>query len=58
MITKKEYTIYFTCKCNWNCNYCIMDTHNIKNEPKNILENINNIEDNLFVSISGGEPGL
>lgn len=57
-MNQKEYTIYFTFKCNWSCDYCIMDTHNIKNEPQNILENIRLIDNNSFVSISGGEPGL
>lgn len=53
----KEYTIYFTFKCNWDCDYCIMDTHN-QNEPQNIIENAKSINNNSFVSISGGEPGL
>lgn len=57
-MNRKEYTIYFTFKCNWSCDYCIMDTHNVKSEPQNILENIRTIDNNSFVSISGGEPGL
>ena len=51
-MNQKEYTIYFTFKCNWSCDYCIMDTHNIKTEPQNILENIRSIENNSLSSKS------
>ena len=53
----KTYSVYFTFRCNWKCDYCIMDTHNQK-EPENIIDKINRIEDYSNVSISGGEPGL
>ena len=53
----REYTLYLTFKCNWKCSYCITDTHN-QIEPQDIIEKIKDIENDSFVSISGGEPGL
>ena len=53
----REYTLYLTFKCNWKCSYCITDTHN-QIEPSSIIDKIKDIENDSFVSISGGEPGL
>lgn len=55
----KEYTLVITFKCNWNCNYCIVDTHN---QPEismdRIMKHIEGIDNNSFVSLQGGEPGM
>lgn len=53
-----EYCITVTYKCNWNCEYCVIDTHNAKEIGLSNLEDINNIKNGQKVSISGGEPGL
>ena len=54
---QKEFCLYITFKCNWSCDYCIMDTHNIK-EPENILDLVNNIPLNSKGCITAGEPGM
>lgn len=51
-----EYELIITYKCNWNCEYCCVDTHN-KKEPINIFKKICSIPDGAQVTLSGGEPG-
>jgi organic radical activating enzyme len=57
MSTQLDYELIITYKCNWNCSYCCVDTHN-RPEPINIFENINKIPNGSMITISGGEPGL
>jgi len=55
----KEYCIMLTHRCNWFCDFCVVDTHN---KPTitfdSIKEHLNSIEKGSMVSLSGGEPGL
>jgi len=53
-----EYCVNVTSKCNWDCEYCIVDTKN-KREPdfNKTKEIINKIPNNSLVMLSGGEPG-
>lgn len=52
-----EYELRITYKCNWDCEYCCVDTHN-QPEPDNIFNLIKKIPDNSPVTLSGGEPGV
>jgi organic radical activating enzyme len=54
---KKHYCLIITYECNWNCPYCIIDTHKRIINKEQVLKNINTIEDNSIITISGGEPG-
>lgn len=55
----KEYCIILTYQCNWNCPYCIVDTHNQKEVSfKDIIKKVESVEYNSEVNLSGGEPGL
>jgi len=53
------YCISVTFECNWDCNYCCVDTHN-KVEPTQefILDQARSVEPGSTVSLTGGEPGL
>ena len=54
-----NYELAVTYECNWNCPYCLVDTH-LRN-PKNIkdvLEEIESFKPNSSVTLSGGEPGM
>lgn len=53
-----QYFLAVTHKCNWFCDYCIVDTHNAPFISTNdVLREIDRYEENSDVSISGGEPG-
>jgi len=56
---KNKYSIAVTYDCNWNCGFCIVDTHH---QPKvtfeELKEKIDEVEPFSEVSLSGGEPGL
>jgi len=54
-----DYWIHVTNKCNWFCDYCIVDTHNTKDtQIENVLKTIQeDVKDNSFVSLTGGEIG-
>lgn len=57
-----NYTILTTYQCNWNCSYCIIDTH-LKNatipiDTSQLMEKIQNVEDDSYVCLTGGEIGL
>ncbi len=55
------YCFSITFECNWNCEYCIVDTHN-KNKPIIDYDYINNIINKIpqgsNCSFGGGEPGM
>lgn len=57
-----SFTIITTYNCNWDCSYCIIDTHKRnKVSPINkqmLLDKIALVTQNAEVSLSGGEPGL
>jgi len=55
---KKEFCLSITFDCNWNCSYCVADTHNNNITIKDVLDNIKHIEHGSEVTITGGEPGL
>ena len=41
--------------CNWDCEYCAVDTHNQK--KFNLQDKLDKVPDNSNVTLSGGEPG-
>lgn len=53
-----EYELVVTYKCNWNCKYCAVDTHNQKTISNDmILDKISKIQNSSTVTLSGGEVG-
>lgn len=59
MIQMKSYELAVTNECNWNCKYCLVDTHNKKPLVINkVIEKIKQLPDNISVTLSGGEPGM
>ena len=55
----KEYCLTVQYKCNWKCDYCIVDTHSQKEITKDeLIHKLEIIEPGSEVSITGGEPGL
>ena len=54
-----NYSLMSTYKCNWNCPYCVTNTHSQPDvTDEDILFKLNEIQPNSEVSLSGGEPGL
>lgn len=54
----KEYELVLTYKCNWNCSYCAVDTHNQKElSLDEVKQKIQKIENDSNVTLSGGELG-
>jgi molybdenum cofactor biosynthesis enzyme MoaA len=57
-----EIELLVTFKCNWNCDFCCVDTHNKKpisfEEIKEKLKLIRYNYPNSNITLSGGEPGL
>lgn len=56
---KNDVEIAVTHACNWDCDYCLVDTHNA--EPIKygaVMQEIKKIRGGSNVTISGGEPGL
>jgi organic radical activating enzyme len=57
-----EIELIITYKCNWDCDFCAVDTHNRKpllfDEIKEKLKLIRYNYPNYNITISGGEPGL
>jgi len=54
-----EIELRITYKCNWNCDYCAVDTHNKHRVSQSyIYQCIDDMNSNSIVTISGGEPGL
>jgi organic radical activating enzyme len=54
-----EVELALTNKCNWNCDYCVVDIHNQPELPfADVLATVNKIAPNTEVTFSGGEPGL
>ena len=49
-----------TFNCNWNCDYCISDTHKQKEKSiESVIKEIDEFPEEVrSVSLSGGEPGL
>lgn len=43
--------------CNWNCDYCAVDTHNKIISEKEVFLKIDDILENSIVILSGGELG-
>jgi len=51
--------LVITYKCDWDCSYCLIDTHNQPNRPyKEVKEDAIKIPSNTEVTLSGGETGL
>ena len=53
-----EYDLFVTYSCNWNCDYCIVDTHNNYKNIEDVYREIENIKVSSRVCILGGEPGM
>jgi organic radical activating enzyme len=54
-----NYSLNVTYDCNWNCDYCIIDTHNKpKRKFEKVLKDIDSIPEKSNVSLGGGEPGM
>jgi organic radical activating enzyme len=48
-----------TFKCNWDCTYCLVDTHNQPTKPFSVVKaEAHAIPPYAEVTLSGGEPGL
>ncbi len=55
----KEICLPVTFKCNWNCDYCVVDTHSRRKlEFNRVLNYIDDTFSDSTVFICGGEPGL
>jgi organic radical activating enzyme len=54
----KQICLVVTNKCNWFCDYCSMDTHNRSISFNEVKQIVDNLESNLNVCLTGGEPGL
>lgn len=54
-----SYCLAVTYQCNWDCDYCCVDTHNQK-EPseERVLALAEKVEPGAHVSLTGGEPGM
>ena len=56
---ERNYCIMVTYDCNWDCSFCITDTHSKpKVKREDLKKKINDVVPNSEVSLSGGEPGL
>ena len=59
---EKELEVVVTYKCNWNCSYCCVDTHNQPNvklsELKEKLDKIKRDYKGWNITLSGGEVGM
>ena len=56
---EKEIEIVVTYKCNWNCSYCCVDTHNQPEPTTNEVDNkFLKITKDSNITLSGGEVGL
>lgn len=54
-----KFCIPVTYRCNWDCPYCITNTHKMNDRVfEYALEAARNIEKDSAVSLSGGEPGI
>jgi len=55
-----EVVLYVTNKCNWNCDYCITDTHSVDNKVfDELLKKVRDLPDIInSIVLSGGEPGM
>lgn len=57
----KEYNILITFACDWQCSYCIVDTHAPGKGmvPLDVIKSkLEKVEDGSLITLSGGEPGL
>lgn len=53
------YCIMVTYKCQWDCKYCIVNTHSQPEvDFKTLQQKLSQIPNGAEVSLSGGEPGL
>ena len=54
-----NYCLTTTWECNWDCPYCIVDTHSQKQITiEQIKQKLKLIKPKSTVSLSGGEPGM
>jgi len=56
---EKEVEVVLTYKCNWNCTYCCVDTHNQDRIlDVELFQKLENIPEDYNITLSGGELGL
>lgn len=54
-----RYSLNTTFKCNWDCDYCIVETHKQpERKIEDVYKDIEDLEDGSSISLAGGEPGL
>jgi len=55
-----RYSINVTTDCNWDCKYCITNTHEAPNkiDIETILKNMEELPPDSSITLSGGEPGM
>ena len=54
----KSVELILTFKCDWDCDYCLVDTHNQPNKPfEDVVAEAEAIEPYTEVTLSGGETG-
>jgi len=53
------YEINLTWECNWNCKYCIVDTHKRPRKKfEDLIQELENLPNGTSVTLGGGEPGM
>lgn len=52
------YELFVTYKCNWHCEYCIVDTHNRNVDIEDVYREVKYIPEGTRVALIGGEPGM
>lgn len=58
-LIRHDIDLMLTYKCNWFCEYCIVDTHNQPEITTEMLyKKVDAIHDNSIVNLFGGEPGM
>ena len=54
-----DYSINTTNKCNWNCPYCLTQTHTApERNIDTVITEMDNLKNNSTFSLCGGEPGM
>lgn len=54
----QKYEVILTYKCNWNCSYCAVNTHNNFISDYDAFKKLEKIPEGSDVTISGGELGM
>jgi organic radical activating enzyme len=58
-MAKESIELFVTNRCNWFCDYCLVDTHNQPDKSfEDVMIDVHSIPAESEVTLSGGEPGL